>query len=218
MIFQRVLKGIVGVTDQVARRQLDGPGLTCRWWNEVNPLPVDAIPERLSEDNLLRHLNAYDRVDPSLPAPFGQEPFGKYTPFISTTAGTVERDPTRAQNRPQPALITALSFATANFQKEGAIYYCYVNVLGKRSVKLQEFSEETRDLHLWTDFQPYHPEGEIVAKISIPSPHIQKVEGYDGPRALTALDRGQLPVPLWTEINYRHYVPPETVSNIRDFL
>ncbi len=218
MIFQHVLKGIVGIARMDARRQLDSAGITCNWWRAVGTLPAGEIPDRLTEDNLLRHLNAYDQVDATLPPPYNAHPFGRLTPFISTTAGTVERDPLHAMNHPCSAFLTALLFATADFRREGAIYYCYVPVLGKRSVKLEEFAEETRDMHLWTAFQPYHPEGEIVAKISIPSPYIEKVEGYDGPAARARLSSGCMPVPAWTEQNTGRYVSPESVSNIRDYL
>lgn len=213
MIFQRIFKGIAGLTAPEARARLNGAGISCNWWREVNPLPSEEIPARLTMDNLLRHLNEYDRIDPATGKPFGQ-----LTPFISTTAGSVERDPSVAQNRIFSAFITALSFATAGFRQSGAIFYGYVNVLGRPAVPLQEFAEETRDLHQWTDFQPYHPEGEIVAKIQLPAAHLEKAEGYDGPQALADFRKRRVPQPLWRELNTRHYVPPEDVSNIRDVL
>ncbi len=213
MIFQRILKGIVGVTPIEARARLAGGGIPCNWWRDVNPLPSEEIPGRLTPENLFRHLSAYDQIDPATGLIFGRR-----TPFISTTAGTVERDPHFAQNTLFSALITALSFATAGFRKSGAIFHGYVNVLGRPAVGLQEFAEETRDLHQWTDFQPYHPEGEIVAKIQIPAAHLECAEGYDGQQALAAFRSRRLPQPLWRESNTRYFVPPEDVSNIRDAL
>ncbi len=218
MIFQRFLKGVVNISSHDARCQLDGSGLICNWWRQVSTLPAAQIPERLSAENLLRHLNSYEQTDSSLPPPFGLHPFGTYTTFISTASGTVERDPANAQNLAFCAFLTALSFATAGYQKSGAIYYGYVNVLGRQALKLQEFSEETRDLHQWHEYQPYHPEGEIVAKICIPAPHLEKVVGFDGPAALDDLDNGNIPSPSWTEVNTRHSVPPESVSNVRGAL
>ena len=218
MIFQRILKGIANISRSVAAQQLAGGGITCNWWRRVNPLPEAEIPERLTEQNLFRHLNAYDQIDSSLAMPYGLYPFGQYTPFISTTAGTVERDPTIAHNLTFSAFLTALSFATAQFSTYGVVYYGYVNILGRQAIALREFAEETRDLHQWTAYQPYHSEGEVVAKISIPSPHLEKAEGYDGPVALAQLIAGSIPIPTWVENNHTHYVAPETISNVRGYL
>jgi hypothetical protein len=214
MIFQKVLKGIIGISQPQARAMLIGGGITCNWWRKVNLLPANEIPVRLTQDNLLRHLSAYDQPDPIT----GSATFGEMTPFISTTAGAVERDPANAQNWQFSAFLTALAFATDSFRQQGAIFYGYVNVLGKKSVVMDEFAEETRELNIWTEFQPYHPEGEIVAKIQIPSPHLEKVEGYDGPSARARLNAHKLPVPLWIEQNTSHYVPPEELSNVREVL
>lgn len=213
MIFQRILKGIVGVTAADARKRLDGGGVECNWWREVDPLPEAEVPGRLTPENLRLHLSAYDQVDPAT----GQ-PFGRRTPFISTTAGTVERDPYLAQNTLFSAFITALAFATDGFRTDGAVYFGYVNVLGRPAVGLREFAEETRDLHQWHDYQPYHPEGEIVAKIQIPAAHLEKAEGYNGPAALADFRRWRLPQPTWQELNQSCYVRPEDVCNIRDAL
>jgi hypothetical protein len=214
MIFQKVLKGIVGVSQAQARAMLDQTGVICNWWRKVNLLPENEIPERLTEDNLFRHLSAYDQPDPITPG----STFGETTPFISTTAGGVERDPSNALNWQLSALITAIAFATENFSAKGVVFFAYVNVLGKKSIAMREFAEETRELNIWTDFQPYHPEGEIVAKISIPPPHLEKAQGYDGPRARADFNAHRKPAPLWTEYNTTHYVPPELLSNVREFL
>jgi hypothetical protein len=219
MLFQRILKGVPGIHRREVREQLNGGGgLICNWWHRVNPLPTAEIPDRLTEQDLVMHLNGYDQINPTLPAPYGQVPFGEYTPFISATCGTVERDPSVAANRVFSAFLTALWFATNRYRDKGVIYHGYVNLLGRRSVKLQEFAEETRDLHQWVSFQPYHPEGEVVAKITIPSPHLEKADGFDGPAALNDLRRGRIPGPSWTEVNAVHYVPPETVCNVRGWL
>jgi len=213
MIFQRILKGIQGVSPGEARGILDGGGLVCNWWRAVNPLPESEIPQRLTEENVFRHLSGYYNPDPTTGLAFGER-----TPFISTTAGTVERDPAASVNVTFSAFITALSFATHGFRKSGVVYYGYLNILGRRAIRLREFAEETRNLHEWTDFQPYHQEGEIVAKINIPAPHLEKAEGYDGPKARAEWQHGSLPTPTWTEVNDRYYVPPEDICNIRDYL
>jgi hypothetical protein len=214
MILQKVLKGIVGVTRSDAKTMLAGHGIICNWWRRVNPLPDGQVPGRLTQDNLLRHLSAYDQPDPIT----GTAKFGEMTPFISTTAGAVERDAASANNWVHSAFLTALAFATDNFRTDGVVFYGYVNVLGKKSVVMQEFAEETRELHTWTEFQPYHPEGEIVAKIKIPSPHLQRAEGYNGPSARARLNAHEMPTPTWVERNTYHYIPPDELSNVRDVL
>jgi hypothetical protein len=214
MNFQKVLKGIVGIDQNYARIMLNETGIICNWWREVELLPEAEIPSRLTEDNLLRHLTQYDEPDPETSRPT----FGEFSPFISTTAGTVERDPRRWRNWKRSAFITALSFATDQFKKRGAIFYAYVNVIGKKSVVMREFAEESRELHIWTSFQPFHPEGEVVAKISIPSPHIERVEGYDGPQVIDAFRRRVPPQPNWIERNTSCYVAPESIANVREVI
>ena len=210
MIFQKVLKGIVGIDQSAAQQRLDGAGITCNWWRAINPLPFSEIPERLTEQNVLWHLSNYDQIDPTTGLLFGER-----TPFISATAGTVERDAYLAMNFVHSAFVTAMAFATDNFQRDGAIFYGYVTVLGKKALIHQEFAEETRDLNLFHAYQPFHPEGEIVAKIAIPSPRLEKVEGYNGNAALQDWRAGRWPRPSWT-INNPNYARPEDYSNVRE--
>jgi hypothetical protein len=136
MIFQKILKGILGVSQSDARTMLNGGGITCNWWRQVNPLPENEIPYRLTKLNLLRHLSDYDTLDPLTGRRFGER-----TPFISTTAGAVERDAQAAQNYMFSAFLTALAFATDSYRQRGAIFFGYVNVLGKQSVVMREFAE-----------------------------------------------------------------------------
>ena len=119
-------------------------------------------------------------------------------------------------NEPHSAFLTALGFATRQFTIHGTVFYGYLNVIGKKALPLREFSEETRELNIWTAFQPFHSEGEIVAKISIPPPHLEKAEGYDGPGALADLIAGGMPTPPWVEHNIGIYARPEDYSNVLD--
>lgn len=212
MIFQKVLKGMVGVDQASAQAIFNGSGIICNWWRKVDPLPTPQIPGRLTEDNVLRHLSQYDQPDPATGRLFGER-----TPFISTTAGGVERDAYLGMNYVRGAFMTALTFATDNFRKTGAIFYCYVMVLGKKALPHQEFAEETRDLNLFHAYQPFHPEGEIVAKISISVPRLEKAEGYDGPAALSDWRHGRWPQSKWTLAN-RRYAPVEQFSNVREVI
>jgi hypothetical protein len=213
MIFQKVLKGIPGLSRDQAKSMVETQGILCNWWRQVNPLPEPEVTGRLTEENLIRHLSAYDQPDPNATG----RPFGHLTPFISTTAGAVERDAMAGRNVWFSAFLTALFFATNDFATDGVIFYAYVNTLGRKSVAMREFAEETRELNLWTSFQPYHPEGEIVAKIHIPPPHLERAEGYSGQKALDDLRHGRWPAPSWTE-NNPGYVQPESLSNIREVL
>ncbi|WP_343303072.1 hypothetical protein AAHN97_16075 [Chitinophaga niabensis] len=82
---------------------------------------------------------------------------------------------------------------------------------------MEQFSEEVRELHIYKDYLPYHKQGEIMAKIIIPTVQIEKANGYDGPAAKMALSSGKLPAPSHTIIN-PNYQAPEKLSNIREVL
>lgn len=168
------------------------------------------VIEKLTERNLDWHLNHYDDPDPlTMNAPFSEN-----TPFISTTAGAVERDEFARNNLVFNPFMIALRFATSNLMTEGHIFYAYVFTLGRQSIALAEFSEEVRELHIYKHFLPYHYEGEITAKIAISGRQIEKWERYDGPSAMRALSRGTLPRPVFTQTN-PIYSGPERYCNIR---
>ena len=167
----------------------------------------------MTERNLLRHLNNYDEPDPQ----FNNEPFCEHTPFISATAGAVERDAFLQLNRIYPPFMTALQFATRNFTDDGYIYYGYVYTLGKKSVELEEFAEEVRELNIYTSFLPYQLEGEIAAKIVIPPVNLEKYEKYRGPEALIELAHGQKPTPMDVQFN-SDFAEPDRFTNLRGML
>jgi hypothetical protein len=208
MNFQHVLKGISGIADSDANRMLD-IGILCNWWRDTGMITPHGVRERLNERNLLWHLSRYNEVDPVT-----GRPFGELTPFISTSAGTVERDAMRRTNLVHSGLLTAISFATRRYRTEGYVFYGYLYCLGCQSIPLQEFAEETRDVHVYRDFQKYHPQGEIVAKIHIPSVRLEKYEKYDGRIVRADLLAKRLPVPTKVEWNPL-YRSPEPYSNIR---
>jgi hypothetical protein len=209
MFFQKVLKGIQGLS----RAQADEVfqvGIICNWWRNVNLISPAQIVQKLTLDNLDWHLNHYD--DP-YPLP-GDAPFSENTPFISTTAGVVERDTFAAHNLVFDPFITALQFATRDFTSVGHIFYGYVFTLGRQSIELAEFAEEVRDLNIYKNYMPFHHEGEIAVKIEIRAPRIEKWEEYDGPTAQSELDVGNLPAPILVRDN-AIYAPPEKFCNIR---
>lgn len=207
-----VLKGVTGIDRGSVQTIASNTGILCNWWRTVGTITPAQVKEKLNDRNLVWHLNQYDTIDPNTGKLFYEN-----TPFISTTAGTVERDYFFSMNLVFPAWLTALKFATNSFTQTGYVFYAYVFVLGKKSVPLEQFSEEVRDLHLYTRYLPYHPEGEIVAKIQIPAVNIEKVEEYDPKAAERAFERNSLPSPTWTFTNPA-YVAPEPFSNIRGLL
>lgn len=212
MFIQRVLKGISGVSRSLVQTIASDTGIKCNWWRTVGKISTGQIKDKLTEHNLIWHLNEYETVDPKTGKPFSEN-----TPYISTTAGTVERDSFLANNLIFPAWLTALRFATDDFTKTGYVFYAYVFVLGKQSIPLMQFSEEVRDLHIYTQYLPYHPEGEIVAKIYIPAVNIEKVEEYDPGMAEASFKSNKLPLPTWTYKNPA-YANPEPFSNLRGVL
>ena len=113
--------------------------------------------------------------------------------------------------------MTALQFATANFTTRGFIFYAYLITLGKKAIPLIQFAEEVRELTSHHYNLPYNREGEILAKITIPAPQIEKAEEYDGATALRQLRTGKLPSPLQT-IHNGNYAAPDKYFNIRQIL
>lgn len=212
MIIQKVIKGIGGI-DQDDADQVLRTGITCRWWQEVNPLPQSEIPLRLTERNLTWHQNRYDDPDPME----GNRPFHFRTPFISTTAGTVERDVFLQTNVLQPAWIEALRFATDVWSRDGYLFYCYLFIIGRRSVGHQLFAEEIRELNIYTGFSPFQPEGEIAAKIIIPPAQIERAEYWPIDKLLDDISRGQVPSPERIFSNSL-FLLPKDYSNVRDVL
>ncbi len=213
MFFQRFLKGISKLSAAEATEILTETGILSRWLSTMGTPAGKDIQDRLTWHNLDWHLNHYDEPDPLM----GYLPFCERTPFISTTAGTVERDLSVRQNFIKSAFRTALNFATQGFTTTGYVFYGYVYVLGKKSIALEAFAEEVRDLHTYTGFLPYHHEGEIAAKLRIPAVNLERCEEYDGRTALHQLANAVVPIPNAVILNPR-FAPPENYLNLRDAL
>jgi hypothetical protein len=212
MIIQEVLKGISGI-DEEGVEIIFATGIVCNWWRKVSVLPTEEVPRRLTTRNLHWHQNRYDAPDPLE----GNEEFRKHTPFISTTAGSVERDAFNEINVLYPAWWDALRFATNFWQMDGWIFYCSAWILGRKAIGHRAFSEELRELHVYSDFSLFQLEGEITAKIQIPTAQIQRAEEWRLTDIQTAVQNGDIPVPFQTKINSR-FIDPSTYSNIRPAL
>ena len=218
MYFQKVLKGIPNLSKSEVEAMVWQNGIFCNWWRKKGTIMAAEIKSELTESNLLHHLNDYDK-----PLPTGHpwsaygSTYGEVSAFISTTAGVVERDNYKKRNIVFAPFMTAIRFATESFKTDGWLFYAYVMTLGKKSVELQGFSEEIRELNIYTQYLRYHHEGEIAAKISIPSVAIEKAEQYSGPPVLAALRAGQKPTPVDT-VDNASYLGPEKYCNIRELL
>jgi hypothetical protein len=211
MFFQKVLKGIPDIDPTTASNAFHD-GIICNWWHRVGVIRTAEILDKLNEDNLDWHLNRYADRDPVTGRPFSES-----TPFISATAGVVERATFLRANLVFDPFEVALRFATRNFTTTGCIYHAYVYTLGKPSLELREFAEEVRELNIYKWFLPFHPEGEVTAKIEIRGPQIEGWEAYDGPTSWNFMWRGMDPVPTASATNPL-YAPPERFCNIRGLI
>jgi hypothetical protein len=217
MYFQKVIKGIHGLDKEEIEEMLKR-GILCNFFSNAGQITMDKIKQLLIEENIDLHLSKHHKPLPSShPYASSGKTYGDVTPFISTTAGMVVRnDEYEVQVIRSPFMI-ALQFATKNFTTQGTVFFAYVMTLGKPAVELQQFSEEVRDVLQYTDYKKYLHEGEIMAKIVIPSVQIEKAWVFDGPAAKKEFDKGQMPTPIKTYDN-ADYLPPEKYSNIRELL
>jgi hypothetical protein len=221
MYFQKFIKGINDITNDQAIHMLDN-GIMCNWWNLMGQITPSEIQAKLIEPNIELHLNRYgDLLPASHPEFFLGRTYGDISPFISTTAGTYQRKWNEqfdiGFNMPFPPLPTALSFATKTFTSSGVLFYGYVITLGKKAVQMQQFAEEVRDMHIYTDYLPNHHEGEVMAKIIIPSVQIEKVEFYDPKELIEKIKKGVKIEPV-NLIENTSYLDPIRFSNIKELL
>ncbi|AEK44413.1 hypothetical protein [Amycolatopsis mediterranei] len=178
MIVQWCCKGMAKLPEREAERILTGgTGIRCRSWLTVapKPFPLGKNLDRLTEDNLDRHVNKYSDPDPVTGAPFHD-----VTPFISLSAGCVDRQVAIERNETHSALRTALTFATTDYSQPGPnwprcagwVFYCYVLTGVNRAVSIPSVAEEYRELNLGRSYSRWQPQGEVMAKINVPSRQI----------------------------------------------
>lgn len=140
-------------------------GIQSNWLRQRKIDPKE-IAHVLTPQNLDRHLHDYGN-------------FGSRTPFISLSAGSVSRDTKHQKNDTYSAIDTALAFATDNMTRSGFLFFCWVPVALNQAVEVGAFAEEVRELHTYRRWSPFQLEGEITAKIHVPSNQIQRVEWWD---------------------------------------
>lgn len=173
-----------------------GQGIRCNWWRHAGqPAPED-VEDRLRPQALHDHIHRYALAGPR-------------TPFISLTAGSVERDRVASINRLLTAEEVALRFATDWGRRPGYLFHCWVLVGLKPAVEVQAVAEEVRELHTYTRWSDFQLEGEITAKLLVPSHQIERWAYWD-----IAVDAA---APLRQGPNPR-FQPPERVSNLREVL
>jgi hypothetical protein len=208
MIVQWCVKGLNLPDDDAARHViLDGGGIVCKWWLKVGVISPPQIRAKLTTANLNLHVNHYMATDPAT----GQ-PFSDGTPFISLSAGTVERDAAAQTNLVHRARRTAAWFGTQFGTRDTAyLFTCWVILAPRRAVEVQGVAEEVRDLNTYRRYSPYQTEGEVTAKIEVPANHVRDCEKWKWDRAARRLSYQPLfRNPLFT--------PPEQLTNVRELI
>ncbi|ETK37377.1 hypothetical protein [Microbispora sp. ATCC PTA-5024] len=161
----------------------DEVGLRCREWATLPPgAPyfIDRALRRLTEHDLDLHVNNYSYRDPQT-----RRPFYETTPFISLSAGCVERETTTRTNVTHTALRTALMFATTDYAAPGRprcpgwVLVCYVLVAPNKAVAVPSVAEEIRELNHARNYSDWHWQGEVAAKINVPSTQILCAMGWE---------------------------------------
>lgn len=206
MYIQWCVKGVVGqanrwsdgLTEQDARDIIDKKqGLLCNLWRIKmrQPSPADRRA-MLTAANLDLHINNYAIIQND-------------TPFISLAAGCVERDTFYRTNRVYPANRVALDFATESGRRPGYLYYLWVIAGLKRAVEVEQVAEEVRNLNVYQSWSTYQLEGELTAKIYIPSIQIHHVERWVPDQS------GGARFDSWRYEN-TDFADPTVVSNVRE--
>ncbi|MDM0059012.1 hypothetical protein [Variovorax fucosicus] len=208
MFVQWCVKGIradsagkTGLTDAQALYILSsGEGICCNLWRNspgaTRPLNIET---ELTAFNLDQHIHNYGS-------------FGARTPFISLSAGSVERNAALSVNRIYEAREVALRFATNWGSHDGFLFFCWVIVGLKPAAAIQMVSEEVRDLNSFTRYSDFQLEGEVTAKINVPSNQIHRFEKWcpGGDGKFDALPSAIHPNP--------GFETPAQLSNIIDML
>jgi hypothetical protein len=206
MIVQWCVKGLSLPDDATAHSIIDQRGgLQCNWWRDVHQISPPQMRDRLTIGNLDRHVNHFSDIDPSSGRPFSEQ-----TPFISLSAGVVERDAAAKTNYVHRARKVGFWFGS-NFgaSPTAYIYVCWVVLAPRSAVEVEAVAEEVRDLNTYRRYSDFQTEGEIAVKIIVPDNQIQQCERWD----LNADTLSQ----TWVYKNPR-FTLPELLTNIRELL
>ncbi|MEV6829819.1 hypothetical protein [Amycolatopsis sp. NPDC051102] len=209
MIIQWCVKGIHLPNDDAAKELIDsGGGLLCNWWRNVHRISPPEVRDKLTPANINRHVNHFTAHDPATGSPFCEN-----SPFISLSAGTVERDAVSATNFVHRARKTALWFGTQFGRQDYAyLYTCWVLLAPRTAVGIEGVAEEVRDLNVYRRYSAYQTEGEVAAKVIVPDNQISKCEKWE----LNGRTRRWFDL-AWTQSNPR-FTPPEILTNVRELI
>jgi hypothetical protein len=185
MIVQWCCRGVSNLTragvEDILGNQV---GITCRYWPRDRPLPYHVALSRLTEHHLDLHVNHYSGIDPDT----GKRVF-EISPFISLSAGCVDRRKLLRTNVIHLARRTALDFATAGGTRPGWVFTCWVLVAVNRAAGIEAVAEEVRELNHARRYSAYFTEGEVAAKVNVASRQILCAE-YWRPTGRTLVRRG----------------------------
>ncbi|MFF8015925.1 hypothetical protein [Streptomyces sp. NPDC007929] len=170
MIVQWCIKGLALSGDDEARALIDRrSGISSRWLLRHGRVPLAEFATKLTEQNLDRHVNHFERTDPAT-----GEPFCEQSPFISLSCGTVERDAVAKTNFVHTARHTALWFGTRfGARREAYLYTCWVVLAPRSAVPVHGVAEEIRDLNTYRRYSPFQTEGEVTAKVYVPATQVR---------------------------------------------
>jgi hypothetical protein len=158
--------------------------------------------------NLDRHVNHFSAPDPSTARPYGEQ-----SPFISLSAGVVERDAAAKTNHVHRARKTALWFGTRfGAESTAYLYVCWVLLTPRSAIEIQSVGEEIRDLNTYRRYSDFQTEGEIAAKVWVPDNQIAQCERWD--LSTGASEQYDL---TWEHRNDR-FAPPSLLMNIRELV
>jgi hypothetical protein len=182
-------------------------GLMCNWWREVGLISPHEIRHKLTADNVDMHVNHFSDQDPATGRPFSDE-----SPFVSMSAGTVERDAVARTNYVHRARKTALYFG-AQFGRLPAAYLfvCWLILAPRPSAEIKTVAEEVRDLNSYRHYSPFQTEGEVLAKVRMSDNHIQCCEQWEFEPAADLYHCTDV-------ISNPRLTPPEQLSNVRELI
>jgi hypothetical protein len=205
VIIQWCVKGMSLPDDAAASAIIDERGgLVSNWWRDAGLISPAGRRARLTPRNVDMHVNHFTMIDPTT-----QRPFNETTPFISLSAGTVERDAVARTNYVRSARQTALRFGTEfGLRRYAYLFTCWVILGPRQAVEIEGVAEEVRDLNTYRRYSAFQTEGEVLAKVIVPDNHIEKCERWELDPSGTRFQRA------WMQRNPR-FTPPEVLINVR---
>jgi hypothetical protein len=210
MYVQMCIKGLSGFPLDEAKAMLTKRGIACNWWRDAKHLSSAAIDQRLTPAELDLHVNSYDEEHPERGGKVRDQ-----TPFISLTAGAVERNSFLQTNQEYSAHRVATNFALqfGKWRGDFFLFYCWVVVGMRPSLPVRHLAEEVRELNTYRAYSAFQLEGEIAAKIEVPARQIQKFEHY----TYTETRPGRKSISFVDSYLNPDYIEPHEITNYRDW-